>query len=901
MQKNSLSLASLLTCFLFEVFAGSLASAQTKEATFYSFEYKGTDTRFDRKINPQKEYFNPILSGFYPDPSICRKGNDYYLVNSSFAYFPGIPIFHSTDLVNWQQIGSVLNRPSQLNVEGVGLSRGIFAPAIQYNKYNDTFYLITTDVSGIGNFIVKTKDPMSGNWSDPIPLPQVTGIDPSLFFDDNGKAYIVHNDAPEGTPQWDGHRAIWIHEFDVATDKTQGKPQVLLNGGVDPSSHPVWIEGPHLYKVKGKYYLICAEGGTSVNHTEVVLSSDRVTGAFVPYKANPILSQKGLPENRPDIVTSVGHADLVETPQGEWYAVFLGCRPYQGNYYNTGRETFLLPVTWKDGFPIILDKGLSVPVIQKKKHLSPSENNFWTGNFTQKADFNNPTLGKEWLWVRNQRGNWWQLRSGTLVLSAIPRNLFDIDNPAYIGRRQQHTAFEAQTKVSFIPTSENELAGIVCYQNETHHFVLGKTHIGNKDVIVLNRAENEDKRIAQLDIPEQYRNQPVCLRVIGNGAAYSFAASFDEGQSWQTVAKDIDAKNLSTQVAGGFVGSTIGVYATSAHKIPALKEAYTNYFHIGTAVSMNHLRGQEATLVSKHFNSITAENDMKPINLLRKDGTYNYDRADRIVQFARNNGMKVRGHTLIWHKQTPDWFFLNENGLPLDSTALYSRLDTYITDVMQHFGDDIYAWDVVNEALSDNAGELFRTDSPWYKACQEAYIAHAFRTAHRVNPKMKLFYNDYNLTQPAKRQKAYTMLKALLEAGVPITGVGMQGHWSMQDITPQAIQESIDLFSSLGLEIQITELDLTTYSTYHGEGAKNQVKETRAWTPQLETEQAEVFKAIFEVFRANKNKITSVTLWGLADNYTWLDNFPVPNRKDYPLLFNQELEPKKAFWEMLDF
>lgn len=537
----------------------------TDKAVFGYFEYRGMDERFDKDIDLQNEYFNPILAGFYPDPSICRKGNDYFMVNSTFSYYPGVPIFHSTDLVNWKQIGHVLNRPSQLQLDSIRLSGGIYAPAIEYNKYNDTFYMITTCVDGIGNFVVKTKDPMLNNWSDPIPLPNVGGIDPSLFFDEDGKAYIVHNDAPEGTPEWDGHRAIWIHDYDTETDQTFGERKVILDAGVDRSTKPIWIEGPHIYKVNGKYYLMAAEGGTSVNHTEVILSSDNVKGPYIPYKNNPILSQKGLPEPRPDIVTSVGHADLIDTPEGDWYAVFLGCRPYEGNHYNTGRETFLLPVKWENNHPVILDKDLPVPTIVKKEGLTPQKS-YLTGNFVWRDNFDTQILANEWQFIRTPKGDWFNFGSDGLELKPIAINISAIANPAFIGRRQQHTEFEAETTLTFAPKSANEMAGLVCYQNEVHNFVLAKTLIGNNPYIILDRAQKENKRIAQIEIPSEYESDAIKLKVKGLKDKYSFYVSFDQGQTWNIVAEDIDAKNLSTESAGGFTGAMIGMYATGGYK-----------------------------------------------------------------------------------------------------------------------------------------------------------------------------------------------------------------------------------------------------------------------------------------------------------------------------------------------
>lgn len=542
---------------------GQAITGETNKAYFNYFQYKGMDSSFDKKIDPTKEYLNPIISGFYPDPSICSKGEDFYMVHSTFSYYPGIPIFHSKDLVNWTQIGFVLNRPSQLNLDGIRLSGGIYAPAIEYNKHNDTFYLITTCVDGIGNFLVKTKDPFENNWSDPITLPKVGGIDPSLFFDDDGSAYIVHNDAPAGKPEWEGHRAIWIHDFDVNTDTTFGDRKIILDGGVDKSTKPVWIEGPHIYKINGKYYLMAAEGGTGPNHSEVILIADNAKGEYKPYKGNPILTQRDLPESRLEAVTSVGHADLVETPRGDWYAVFLGCRPYLGNYYNTGRETFLLPVEWKEGFPVILEKGEPLPMVVTKDDLYPVQNTL-TGNFTWKDSFQSKKLDYKWTFIRTPRGGWWNIGDGTLVLNAAPQNIYGITNPAFVGYRQQNLVFEAEVEISFTPKSDNDLAGLVCYQNESHNFVLSKTLIEGKSVLTLDRSEKTNKRIAEYIIPVHDNLKPVILKVIGNKDRYSFHASFDNGTTWIDIASDIDAKNLSTQVAGEFTGTIIGMYATSA-------------------------------------------------------------------------------------------------------------------------------------------------------------------------------------------------------------------------------------------------------------------------------------------------------------------------------------------------
>lgn len=301
----------------------------------------------------QGQYSNPILAGFYPDPSICRVDDDYYIVNSSFSYFPGLPVFHSKDLVSWKQIGNAMDRPEQLPLIGAGVSRGLFAPTIRY--YKGLYYIVCTLIDRGGNFVITAKNP-AGPWSNPTYLHDVSGIDPSIFFDEKtDKAYIVYNSDPPGkNPLWEGHRSIRMLEFDYNNMKTIGQEKLLVNGGVDTAKHPVWIEGPHIYNINGWYYLMCAEGGTSYNHSEVIFRSKSLDGPFVPWKENPILTQRHLDPNRKDPVTTTGHADLVQTQNGTWYAVFLGCRPYEGNYFNIGRETFMCPVTWtNDGWPVI--------------------------------------------------------------------------------------------------------------------------------------------------------------------------------------------------------------------------------------------------------------------------------------------------------------------------------------------------------------------------------------------------------------------------------------------------------------------------------------------------------------------------------------------------------------------
>ena len=295
---------------------------------------------------------NPILTGFYPDPSIVQVGKDYYLVNSTFSYFPGLPIMHSRDLKNWEQIGNVIDRNSQMDFMGERMTRGLFAPAISYHK--GIFYVTCTDIDHDGNFVVTAKNP-AGPWSNPVKIPEVKGIDPSIYFEEStDKAYILYNsDAPDRKPIYSGHRTIRMYEFDYQNLKVLGEEKQLVNGGVDLSKKPVWIEGPHILKRNNWYYLYAAEGGTSVNHSEVVLRSKDVWGPYIPFEGNPILTQRDLPADRKHAITSAGHAQFIVGPDGKWYSIFLAVRPYEGDYYNTGRETFIAPLNWVNDWPMI--------------------------------------------------------------------------------------------------------------------------------------------------------------------------------------------------------------------------------------------------------------------------------------------------------------------------------------------------------------------------------------------------------------------------------------------------------------------------------------------------------------------------------------------------------------------
>ena len=546
----------------------SAAPAANSDPVFEWFEYAGTDSVYKTLTKTNDQYWNPILAGFYPDPSITRAGDDYYLVTSSFAYFPGVPIFRSKDLVSWTQIGHVLDRPSQLKLDSLGISRGIFAPAISY--HNGTFYMITTVADAGGNFIVTATNP-AGPWSEPLWLKTVDGIDPSLFFDDDGKIYIVNNGPPEEQPLYNGHRAIWIQQWDKASNTMVGPRKVIVNGGVDLSKKPIWIEAPHVFKRDGTYYLICAEGGTGDQHSEVVFRSSSVFGAYVPYDKNPILTQRHLNNTpRPFPISTTGHADFVQTPKGEWWAVFLGARPYGPDMYNTGRETFMLPVTWKDGWPMILEGTGTVPYAERRPDLprQPEAKPTLSGNFVDRDEFDARDLRYQWIMIRTPRERWFDLASspGALTLHARPEKLGERGQPSFLGRRQQHISASASVAMHYAPGADGDKAGIVAFQNDDHFYFLGVARDGGTSTIRLERAViGGSPGATEVIASAPYTpsgNAPIYLRIAARGGQYDFSYGRRVGQ-WTMLAKDVDGTILSTKKAGGFVGSLFGLYAHS--------------------------------------------------------------------------------------------------------------------------------------------------------------------------------------------------------------------------------------------------------------------------------------------------------------------------------------------------
>ncbi|MGE4411595.1 MAG: glycoside hydrolase family 43 protein [Sphingobium sp.] len=502
------------------------------------------------------QFRNPVLPGFQPDPSLVKVGKDFYLVNSTFTWFPGIPIYHSRDLVNWRQIGNAIDRPGLFSFKGMRTNDAIFAPAISH--YGGKFRILDTCVRCGGNFMLEAERP-EGPWSDPIWL-DFEGIDPSLFVDEDGNAWVLNNGAPEGEPRYEGHRAIWIQRIDLSSGKMVGPRKILVDGGVHPEDKPIWAEGPHIFRHDGWYYLTAAEGGTAEDHSQTIYRSRRPDGPYRPGPVNPILTQRDLAADRPARVEATGHADFVKLDDGSWWAVFLATVPFAGQSTLLGRETFLLPVTWKDGWPLILPQGVSVPLTVDRPALPIDASVNWTH---WRDDFRDATLAPQWLRLRETTGAAWYRTGNGLEITARPVAPGSLDDqPSFIGRRLRQQEASITTRLSFAPEREGDFAGLMAFMNEEHFISIGITEIDGERRIAVRERRNADQPESGVIVTSDLLNTlgPIDLRISFDKGVADFSWR-SEGGMWKKMAENHDVEHMASVYAGLFTGAVVGPFA----------------------------------------------------------------------------------------------------------------------------------------------------------------------------------------------------------------------------------------------------------------------------------------------------------------------------------------------------
>jgi xylan 1,4-beta-xylosidase len=502
-------------------------------------------------------FANPILPGFHADPSICRNGADYYLVTSSFEYFPGVPVYHSRDLVHWRQVGHALTRESQLKLAGQKSSKGIFAPTIRCHA--GTFYMITSNIDNGGDFYVHTKDP-AGEWSEPVPIRQKEwSMDPSLFFDDDGKVYYTrHGGGRNG--------GVYQSEIDIESGKLAAEPRLIW-----PGTGGIWPEGPHLYKVDGTYYLMISEGGTSYGHRLTVARSKSPWGPFEANPANPILTHRDSPQLA---VQAVGHGDLVQSENGSWWMVLLGVRPLE-RHHHIGRETLLAPVTWDArGWPVV-NGGKPIELTMSVENL-PAPAPWPSINIRDR--FEGTKLGLQWVHLRGPATDLWSLteRPGWLRLKGSTATLDDVATPAFVARRQEGLRARAATWIEFAPASEGQVAGLVLRQNEDNHYELRVAGAGERRVELVTRIGGVTKVERSLPIPTE---GGVILQVEAFPERYEFSYTM-RGAEVVTLGS-LPTQPLSSEKAGGFTGVFMGMYASGPAPMPPADFAWFDYETVG--------------------------------------------------------------------------------------------------------------------------------------------------------------------------------------------------------------------------------------------------------------------------------------------------------------------------------
>jgi alpha-N-arabinofuranosidase len=500
-------------------------------------------------VNLLLEFQNPVLPGFYPDPSVCRVGEDYFLATSTFEYFPGVPIFHSRDLVNWRQIGNALTRTSQLDLRGVESSKGIFAPTLRHHC--GTFFLVTTNITKGGNFFVTAQDP-AGRWSEPVWLNDPTGMDPSLLFDVDGRVYYTRHGGGE-------RGGVYQTEVTVDDGKLQGEPRLIWSG-----TGGVWPEGPHLYAIEGRYYLMIAEGGTGTQHSITIARSTSPYGPFESNPNNPILTHRHDPTQS---IQATGHGDLVQSADGRWWLVFLGTRPSAGGHHHLGRETFLAPVHWEDGWPIVNqnapvgERVSSTVAVTRRAGASALERTSESSAAPARDDFDAPVLGPHYVFLRNPSDEDRSLsaRPGSLRLYGNRHGLNDLAAPAFVGRRQQHFEVCARTMLKFEPTALGHEAGLVVRANERNHYDLSITRTARGKRVQLRAVVNGSPQLLA------ERAAPVgslILVIRAHRLRYDFAIIRDPDRAQEEAhLGSASTQPVSSESAGGFTGVVLAMFA----------------------------------------------------------------------------------------------------------------------------------------------------------------------------------------------------------------------------------------------------------------------------------------------------------------------------------------------------
>lgn len=502
------------------------------------------------------EFKNPILHGFYPDPSICFAQDSFYLVNSTFSYFPGIPVFKSYDLVHWKQIGNAIDRNSQITLIGNDDNEGVYAPTIRY--YAGKFYIIAdheTKVNQHGMFVITADDP-AGPWSDPIYIKGADGIDPSLFIE-NGEFYFTATHSNSHGSNFFGDNEIYLAKLDPKNFQFVSEKIPLWRGALRKVA---WPEGPHLYKHNGYYYLLIAEAGTEIHHAITVARSKKIMGPYEGCPNNPIMTHRFLGKDYP--IKNVGHGDFVKTPLGDWYFVCLASRQQEG-YVTTGRETFLGQVQWEDNWPV-LNPGHGI--LQKTGTVNLEPNPFL--KHIKKIGLNDLRL----IYLRNPDQSTYVEDKEKIVLKGTKSSLSELNSPTYLAVRESSMNSYFGLKFENLHLADGKF-GIGIYQNHQHYITFTIVNRKNNNYLEIEKVVDDNKDILW---SQQISFIPTRLIVKQCGLELLFGYFNTDSNNFIWINKNVDARELSTEVAGGFLGTTFGAYLFGAGNIVNLIEIDTS-------------------------------------------------------------------------------------------------------------------------------------------------------------------------------------------------------------------------------------------------------------------------------------------------------------------------------------
>ncbi len=842
---------------------------------------------------------NPLIFADVPDLSMVRVGNSYYMSSTTMHMSPGLPIMKSKDMSNWCLVNyayDTLTNIDDLNL-GNGKSaygKGTWASSLRY--HNGTFYVSTFAQTTGKTYIYSTRNIEKGPWKVQSFRPSFH--DHSLFFDDDGKVYMVY-----------GARKIKMVELkaDLSGVNTDVPERVIIEDASLPSGTGIGLpaEGSQLFKIKGKYYLFNITWPRGGMRTVVIHRADKITG---PYEGKVGLQDIG-----------VAQGGLIDMPNGEWYAYLFR------DFGAVGRIPYLVPVKWQGGWPIL---GADAKVPEK---LNLPQNSSLIPGIVASDEFSRKPgeadLPLAWQWNHQPEAKLWSVKNRTgylrLQTGRIDTNFLLARNT--LTQRTIGPFSAGSTAVDIANLKDGDFTGLGILQK--NYGLIGIEREGNDNyIIVIDAGTGRPVRGKRIKV----RQHKVYLKVECDFAQRRDIASFFyslDGKVWEALGNPLKMTYTIPHFMGyrfalfNYAKKQVGGYADfdyfhisdqKGHKfgnIP-LKDAFKNKFHIGVALNTRQIWGRDTAavnIVKSQFSSIVAENCMKSMSLQPVEGRFQFSDADRFVEFGTKNNMFITGHTLIWHSQAPKWFFVDSAGKDVSREVLIKRMKNHITTVVSRYKGRIKGWDVVNEAILDDGS--FRK-SKFYNIIGEDFIRLAFEFAHAADPSAELYYNDFSMALEGKRKGVVNMLMKLKNAGIKVAGVGMQGHLGLDYPAIGDFEKSMLAFFATGAHVMITELDVTVLpSPRPNMGAD--VSQNYAYKKEINpyadglpdaigTKLRNRYVDFFKLFLKHQEKISRVTLWGVTDGDSWKNNWPVPGRKDYPLWFDRQYKAKPFVQEIAE-